>query len=149
MATTLTRFDSSEFNEKRMKVLHSLLWNLCSDTIYGEMYMPANLKLPKELYKKILEVIRIQELPCEIKPSAYGNVNLVIYGHSPALGIKPEMLLCLSLVHHLPIRVRLYFKNTPKAARLYFGPLVHNPRNLQLLEFYGLEKPKEWSHYSY
>lgn len=127
--------------------LDARLWQKHKDETHGETRSPKG-KVTKDEYRRLLKLVKTYQLPCEMHACVYGEVCLAIYTHAPLPDLKPERLLSFSL-EHLPIRVRMHFGNQLQTAKRFFGPLVHNRRNLELLGFYKLEKPREWSYYEY
>jgi len=107
-------------------------------------------ELTETEWKRIKGLIEANELPCELRSGAYGNLQITVFDHNEVPGLeRPEMILLVG-TGNLPGASKKcgYDETFPWAWRIFF-PITHSRRNQELLSVYGLEESKSQSHYEY
>jgi hypothetical protein len=103
----------------------------------GKPFTTDTRSLTSEEFLKMAEVILLHEFPCTLNGNVYG-FTFRVYGHSNIQGLHPEELLAISESQFPFPSANQGFAGQPATVK-QLTQFTHNPRNTELLAWYGFE----------
>lgn len=125
-----------------MENLQKEIWRKTSNR--GLTHVFEKRKITSFEQEKLFTLIHEYELPCEMFSGVYDSVGIKVSDHPYIPGLEPDFIISVTAG---PGSCHIEFPG--EKARKLFAKFTHAGRNIELLEFYHLEKPRELASYAY
>lgn len=136
-----------------MRQLQASIWTTpdAPGWCYGRAHPPQpeeTRPLTRSEWERVRRVIEDRRLPATVINVHFGfGIALAVFEHAPVPGTPPEMLLVVSY-EQLP-GTRPDDPNKWDKAWKSFKRIITRPANLEALDFYGMEAPRDRQYYEY
>ncbi|MDO8603797.1 MAG: hypothetical protein Q7K40_00040 [bacterium] len=130
-------------NRQWLENLQKEIWRYAHNP-YERTHAFEKRKISSFEQKKLFMLIREHELPCEMFSGVYDSVSIRVLDHPLAPDIELDFIISVTAGPG-----SCHIELPGEKARKLFAKFTHSERNVELLELYNLEKPRELSFYAY